>query len=121
MVARSKSLTYDDLQRLRETRDERLELIDGELIVTPSPSPMHQRVSSRLHRLLEQFIIDARIRRVFDAPLDVYLAVDTVLQPDLIVLLKDRGATCDRIAMWKVHPVWSWRSSRRRLAVSTTD
>ena len=35
MAIQSRPLTYDDLQRMRETRHERLELIDGELFVTP--------------------------------------------------------------------------------------
>jgi Uma2 family endonuclease len=48
MAVQSRSLTYTDLLRIRETRDERLELIDGELFVTPSPSPLHQYVSGRL-------------------------------------------------------------------------
>lgn len=91
MVTRSQPLTYADLERLRERRDERLELIDGELVVTPSPTPMHQRVSRRLHRLLEQFIIDANLGEFFGAPLDVHLASDTVVQPDLIVVLNDRS------------------------------
>ena len=37
MAIQSRSLTYDDLKQERETRDERLELIEGEIIVTPSP------------------------------------------------------------------------------------
>lgn len=90
MVTRSQPLTYADLERIRESRDERLELIDGELVVTPSPSPMHQRVSRRLHRLLERCIIDAELGEFFGAPLDIQLSNDSVLQPDLIVLLYDR-------------------------------
>jgi Uma2 family endonuclease len=91
MAIRSRPLTYTDLQRVRETRDERLELIEGEIIVTPSPSPMHQRVSRRLHRLLEQAIIDTGLGEFFSAPLDIHLAPLTVLQPDLVVLLRDRA------------------------------
>jgi Uma2 family endonuclease len=91
MITRSRNLTYADLQRLRETRDERLELIDGAIVVTPSPSPMHQRVSRRLHRLQETIVIDAHLGEFFAAPLDVRLDDGTVLQPDLMVLLKDRS------------------------------
>jgi Uma2 family endonuclease len=90
VVTQSRPLNHDDLQLLREMRHERLELIDGELVVTPSPTPMHQRVSRRLSHLLGKFIIDTESGEFFAAPLDVYLAVDTVVQPDLIVLLNDR-------------------------------
>jgi hypothetical protein len=37
MAIQSTSLTFEDLQRIRETCDERMELIEGELFVTPSP------------------------------------------------------------------------------------
>jgi Uma2 family endonuclease len=91
MVARPQLLTYGDLERMREMRNETLELIDGELFVTPSPTPLPQRVSRRLHHLLKRHIIDANVGAYFGAPLDVRLASDTVLQPDLIVLLNDRS------------------------------
>ena len=54
MAIRSRSLTFEDLQRMRETRHERLELIEGELFVTPSPTPLHQFVSGRLQFQFEQ-------------------------------------------------------------------
>src|SRR4051795_6172816 len=91
MVARPQQLTFDELEHMRETRNETLELIDGELFVTPSPTPMHQRVSRRLHQILEGSIIITGLGEFFAAPLDVRLAADTVVQPDLIVLLTDRS------------------------------
>ena len=90
MVVQSRSLTYADLLRLRETRNEQLELIDGELFVTPSPSPLHQYVSGRLEFLFRQLVIDLGHGLLFSAPLDVKLAEDTVVQPDLILYLPDR-------------------------------
>jgi Uma2 family endonuclease len=90
MAVRSRPLTYDDLQRLRETRDERLELIEGEIIVTPSPSLMHQYVSGRLEFLFRQKVLELGYGLVFDAPLDVHLAKNTIVQPDLIIVLPDR-------------------------------
>jgi Uma2 family endonuclease len=93
MAVRSRSLTYDDLQRMRETRDERLELIDGELFVTPSPTPLHQFVSGRLQFLFKQKVLELGYGLVFNAPLDVRLAHDTIVQPDLIFILPDRRPT----------------------------
>ena len=90
MALQSRSFTYDDLQRMRETRDERLELIEGEIIVTPSPSPLHQLVVHRLAVLLDRAIVESDLGLVLESPLDVFLAARNVFQPDLIVLLRDR-------------------------------
>jgi len=90
MAIRSRSLTYEDLKQERERRDDRLELIEGEIIVTPSPSPMHQLVVHRLAGLLDRAIVESGLGLVLESPLDVFLAAGNVLQPDLIVLLPDR-------------------------------
>ena len=90
MAIQSRSLTFEDLRRMRETRDERLELIDGELFVTPSPTPLHQYVSGRLEFLFRKKVLELGYGLVFDAPLDVHLAKNTIVQPDLIIVLPDR-------------------------------
>jgi Uma2 family endonuclease len=51
----------------------RYELVDGELLVNPSPSPIHQRVSRRLQRQLEDYFHVRNLGEVFNAPLDVIL------------------------------------------------
>lgn len=86
----SRALTYDDLKRERETRDERLELIEGEIIVTPSPSLMHQIVVHRLDVLLDRAIVESGLGLVIGAPFDVYFDAQNVPQPDLMVVLWDR-------------------------------
>jgi Uma2 family endonuclease len=91
MAIQSRSLTYDDLQRMRETRHERLELIDGELFVTPSPSPMHQDISGNLYTLFRNVVFESGRGRAYYAPLDVRLDENTVVQPDLIIILSDRS------------------------------
>ena len=62
------------------------ELIDGELFVNPSPNWVHQRISRRLQRQLEDYFHARAIGEVFDAPLDVILTRHDVLQPDLLVV-----------------------------------
>jgi Uma2 family endonuclease len=61
----------------------RYELVDGVLLVSPAPKPLHQRVVGRLFRLLDDACPDDC--EVFVARLDVVLADDTVLEPDLLV------------------------------------
>jgi Uma2 family endonuclease len=90
MAIRSQFLTYSDLQRMRESRDQRLELIDGELFVTPSPTPMHQDISGNLYILFRNVVFESGRGRVYYAPLDVQLAENTIVQPDLIIILSDR-------------------------------
>lgn len=82
VLPQSRPLTRADLKLMPED-GHRYELIDGTLIVTPSPSFVHQRAASRLVRLL----IDppAHLELLF-APFDVPLAEDTVLQPDVVVI-----------------------------------
>lgn len=64
----------------------RYELLDGEILVTPSPSGTHQVVASRLNVLLAAAL--PRHLEVVQAPLDVELMSgtgDTTLQPDALV------------------------------------
>lgn len=62
----------------------RYELIDGILVVSPSPVWMHQRAAGRVFLLLE----NARPSDDFEvlpAPFDVALTDDTVMIPDVLV------------------------------------
>ena len=90
MSIQYRSLTFEELERLREETTERLELIGGELYETPSPTPMHQFMSGRLEFLFRQRVRELGYGLVFDAPLDVRLASRTIVQPDLIIILPDR-------------------------------
>lgn len=79
-------LVRADLDVVRqEYRDDgrRYELLDGVLLVSPSPKPLHQRVAFRLARQLDD-ACPADLE-VMLAPLDVVLDDDTVLQPDVLV------------------------------------
>jgi Uma2 family endonuclease len=63
----------------------RYEILDGELDVTPVPSPRQQFASKKLQRILEEFFESGGQYVVFNAPLDVILADTDVVQPDLVV------------------------------------
>lgn len=64
----------------------RYEIVQGDLYVTPSPSPMHQRVSRRLQRQLEGYFHSRPIGEVFNAPIDLILTHHDILVPDLLVV-----------------------------------
>lgn len=86
--------TRHDLEHLPEDGN-RHELIDGVLVVSPAPRPVHQRAVVRLWRTID----DAGPQTVeaFVAPFDVVLADDSVIQPDVLVVTRsevtDRGLT----------------------------
>lgn len=62
----------------------RYELIGGSIVMTPAPVTVHQRVSRRLARLLEDACPPGH--EVFDAPVDYDLPNGDRVEPDLIVV-----------------------------------
>jgi len=69
------------------------ELLDGVLVVSPSPTPAHQRVVLRLARQLQDYFERIGKGEVFSAPLDVILGPHDVLEPDLLVVTDARLVT----------------------------
>ena len=82
VLPRGRAFTRRDLERMPDD-GHRYELIDGTLVVTPAPSIRHQRVVARVYTLLAARCPEGL--EVLFAPLDVALAEDTVMQPDLLV------------------------------------
>lgn len=65
---------------------ERWELVDGEVLVTPSPHWTHQRIVVRLTVALDAYVRAHSLGEVFASPLDVKLEPGLVLQPDVLVV-----------------------------------
>ena len=84
--------TRADLQALPDD-GLRYELIDGVLIVTPAPRIRHQTVLANLHLLLRAAAPDT-MKALF-APVDVVLADNTVIQPDLLVAPREDFSEAD--------------------------
>ena len=86
MFAHGDRLTRRDLELITDER-RRYELVDGTLLVSPSPRPLHQRVVARLLAALTPLCpADCE---VLPAPLDVVLDEHTVLIPDVVVGRRD--------------------------------
>lgn len=85
-------LTYKDYEVL-PADGRRYELHEGELSVTPAPSPKHQEVSLNLVFLLHHYVKARGLGRVFYAPIDCILSDNTIVQPDIVYLETKRLPT----------------------------
>ena len=83
--------TYEDYLLFPDD-GRRHELIDGEHFMTPAPTFKHQRVSSKLHKLLSVFVDERQLGFVLAAPFDVVLSDLDVVQPDLLFISTARSS-----------------------------
>lgn len=81
-------ITYQDYLQLPEGG--RYEVLEGDLRMVPAPGERHQAVVGSLHFELVTQVAKPGLGRVYVSPFDVILDEDTVVQPDLLVVLKDR-------------------------------
>lgn len=67
----------------------RYELIDGEVLVSPSPSSSHQLVLGEVNFQLSLYCRTHRVGRVLTSPADLALDGTSILQPDVFVVPPD--------------------------------
>jgi len=87
--------TYDDFQTLPESGSRRYELLDGDILVVPSPTTAHQRVSRNLEYLLIGICRRHGLGAIYHAPVDVVFghgADREVAVPDIVFVSKRRLA-----------------------------
>ena len=82
-------LTYRDYEALPHD-GRQYEIHDGELSVTPAPTPQHQIVSINIVRVLASHVPAVAPGMLLYAPLGVILADTTIVQPDIVYLAPDR-------------------------------
>jgi Uma2 family endonuclease len=87
-VTRIPGQTLADLQRLPEGT--LAQLIDGEIIISPSPLYLHQRIVFRLSRSLADFVESRGLGEVAVAPIDVVLGSGRSVQPDVVYVSRER-------------------------------
>lgn len=66
------------------------QVIEGDLIMSPSPNIYHQAVVTRICALLSRFLEENPLGEVLVAPLDVFLSDINVYQPDVIFISNQR-------------------------------
>lgn len=83
-------ISFEEFQKLQDAADEtvRYELDEGELIVTPSPTPWHDLISFRLRRSLSDFI-ETHHLGIVTGEVDFRLSATTIRKPDLAFISKN--------------------------------
>lgn len=84
-IDKTKEWTVEDYLHLGETGTP-CQLINGELMMSPAPSILHQIISKRIFKLLDKEA--EKGGDVFYAPIDLYIDRKNVYQPDLVYISK---------------------------------
>lgn len=89
MPAAQRRWTTDEVRQLiaeSPLATPRYELVDGELLVTPSPTAPHQRAVALLWYALHEYLPRNPVGEVYISPMDVELEPGTIVQPDVFVV-----------------------------------
>ena len=88
-VEEKKKYTEADYQLLEEGAP--YQLIDGELVMSPSPVPFHQILLGRLFKIVDNFLEQKNLGGLcIFAPMDVRLDEENIFQPDLLYISEER-------------------------------
>jgi len=92
--------TETDYFRLPET-NRIIELSEGRLIITPSPTDQHQKISFKLSLLIGNHVLSNNLGEVRHAPMDVRLWEGKIRQPDVAFMSNEHlGRITEK--MWGV-------------------
>ena len=83
----TKRLTFDEWQALPET-NRKCEVVDGVLVMPPSPFGEHQWISDEILEKLRPYLREEGLGIAISAPLDVLISRDPlrVRQPDVLIV-----------------------------------
>ena len=88
---------YYTAQMVRALPDDgnRYETVHGELLVSPAPRAVHQRVLKRLFYELETYLRQYPVGELWISPADISWGQDTLVQPDCFVVPLAESGTLD--------------------------
>lgn len=86
----SRKLTYSEYLEFTPPDSAKYQLIQGELVSMTSPSAKHQSILLNLVFLLQSYLRNNPVGKLFLAPMDVVLGETNIVQPDLFFLSNDK-------------------------------
>ncbi|MEM8939589.1 MAG: Uma2 family endonuclease [Bacteroidota bacterium] len=86
-VDNTKIWTVNDYLQLGE--ESQYQLVNGELVMSPSPSLKHQIIIGKIFRILDDFAILNHGLAVL-SPIDIHFDSKNVFQPDMLLVSKER-------------------------------
>ena len=91
------AVTYYTADLVRALPDDgrRYEVVHGELLVTPAPRHVHQRIVTRLVTALSRYLETEPVGEALVSPADISWSTDTLVQPDVFVVLLQEARTLD--------------------------
>ena len=89
MSVAAAKLTWDDIKDLPEDAG-RTEIVDGELVLSPTPASRHQRICTLLGVAIVPFITKRDLGWMFASPMHTILAAHAHYEPDLCFIRKNR-------------------------------
>jgi Uma2 family endonuclease len=90
-------MTYEEFMALPEEKYKRVELIEGELVVNPAPIYWHQIVAGNIYHAFRIYLTQHPVGKTIQAPADVVLSRENIVQPDVMVFLGENLA----MVQWK--------------------
>ncbi|MCL6583241.1 MAG: Uma2 family endonuclease [bacterium] len=81
--------TYEDYLNL-PSDGKIYEIIGGGLVMSPAPSPKHQKISRNLALYIWNYVRKNKLGEVYYAPIDLILDRLNVVQPDLVYVARKR-------------------------------
>jgi len=102
MRATNQRVTFAELQAWPDD-GRRYELYDGEVVVSPTPFPRHQRVASHIGDVLRDYEHRSG-GLVFSVPIDIVFSEHNVVQPDVVYFREARRHVIDMMAATRAAP-----------------
>src|SRR5438552_13301793 len=89
LQAKAPPVTRNDYQEMPEGPPY-FQVIEGELVMSPSANMFHQDIAGRIYAIILQFLEKKPLGEVFISPLDVFLSDVNVFQPDVVFVSNAR-------------------------------
>jgi Uma2 family endonuclease len=84
-----RALTYEDLEQFTDRRH-RYEILQGELIVSAAPTPLHVMVATVISEIVSAHVRRNRLGFFYGSPVNVRISRHDIVEPDLCFVSSKR-------------------------------